>query len=473
MIGRHRRLITGALLTGLVALAAGLATLVPTPQHALACSGPPAGGTGAPNCGPTPAPQPQQPPCKTWKTPPRLVVHYAELSPGQSPMTYSASMILAVSDVVDAFNKIGGTSAQVTSVQSSTLPFTFDKPYHDSTPTIHVGFAHDQAAWAAAVAPDDWKTTLGKTTLLDPADPDYRLPSIDKCWYLERHIVFPDTSITGFANRPWSFGSPPSTTSTTATQPYFDAGVVDTTAKVTTNALYANEANVARVWFRPRFLHELLHAFGMSHRHDYSFMDHAGTSGFPWANRLVADRVRPLPAEIGWLRQTYPAGGTVYDVSLLNTWHVPGSEADADDQVALCKPSTGSAFSDDIQGSGSAKFCGDGGGGLICPGDSLFTRFAIANSSTEPVDLTIRLAFSRDEQWGGSDDVLSPTRFTLTDAEAEDSRLMELKWKVPSIDTSNFNLAWHPLVQISGDHVNTDWIPLRGNLYPPASHCSN
>jgi hypothetical protein len=387
-------------------------------------------------------------------------------------MTYTAAMIVAVDDVVDAFNEIGGTKARITSVEASDAPFTFDKPHHDTTPTIHVGFAHDRAAWAAANPGDDWRTVLGRTTLLDPADSDYALPSIDKCWYLERHIVFPDTSITGFTKQPWSFGSPPSTTSTTATAPYFDAGLVDTTATVTTDSRYANEDKVARLWFRPRFLHELLHAFGTSHRHDYAYMDHAGTGGFPWANRLVSDRVRPLPADIGWLRRTYPAPGTVYDVSVLNTWHEDGSEPDADDQVALCKPSTGTDWSDDIGGSGSAQFCGKDAGALICPGDKLRTRFAIANSSTEPVDLTLRLALSRDEEWGGSDDVLSPTRVSVSDFDAEDSRLMELTWKVPPIDTSNFNVTFHPLVQVSGDHVNTDWIPLRGALSPPASHCA-
>lgn len=477
----RRGLISAVLVAGVVTLAIGLATLVVHPQQALACEGPPAGGSGTPNCGPPPPPPPASRPCGTWKTAPRLVVHYAELSPGQSPMTYTLSMIAAVNDVVDAFNKVGGTSARVTSVEASATPFTFDKPYHDTTPTIHVGFAHDVKAWSAAAAPHDWKDTLGVTTPLDPAGTGYPLPSIDKCWYLERHIAFPDTSITGFPadpsgqpQRPWSFASPPSTTSTTATRPYFDAGLSDTTALVTNATTYADEANSARLWFRPRFLHELLHAFGMKHRHDYSFMDHAGSGGFPWANRASSDRVRPLPAEIGWLRTMYPAAGTVYDVSVLNTWHEPGSEDDADDQVALCLPSKGSSWSDDVAGIGFG-FCGldssTAGPSAVCPGDTLRTRFAIANGSTEPVDLTVRLAFSRDEQWGGSDDVLSPTTHYLNHLGAENSKLMEATWKVPSIDTSNPRLMWHTLVQISGDHVDTDWIPLRGLLGVPFTGC--
>jgi hypothetical protein len=395
-------------------------------------------------------------------------------------MTYTLFMISAVNDVVDAFNEVGGTSARVKSVEASTVPFTFNKPYNDTTPTIHLGFEPDIPAWAAAVDPNDWKDTLGATTMLDPAGTGYPLPSIDKCWYLERHIAFPDTSISGFPNtstgapqRPWSFGYPPETTSASATRPYFDAGLSDTTATVTDDASYANETDIARLWFRPRFLHELLHAFGMGHRHDYSYMDHAGADGFPWANRVASDRVRPLPVDIGWLRRNYPGSGTVYDVSVLNTWHVPGSEADADDQVALCMPSKGSSWSTDIGGIGLGHFCGVDNSNpvTVCPGDTLRTRFAIANSSTEPVDLDVRLAFSHDEQWGGGDDVQSPTIQHRYNQGAEDSTLMEVTWKVPSIDTSNPHVLWHPLVQISGDHVNTDWIPLRGGLAVPITGC--
>jgi hypothetical protein len=476
-VSRRQRIITAVLVAGLATLAVGLGTLVLGSQPAYACEAPPAGGTGSKDCGPPPPPESTPPPCKTFKTAPRLVIHYAELSPGQSPMTYTLFMIAAVNDVVDAFNEVDGTSARVTSVEATTDPFTFNKPDNDTTPTIHVGFEPDSAAWKAAVAPNDWTKTLGATTMLDPAGTGYPLPSIDKCWYLERHIAFPDTTISGFqtngaAQRPWSFGFPPATTSTTATRPYFDAGLSDTTATVTTDTRYANETDVARLWFRPRFLHELLHAFGMGHRHDYSFMNHAGAGGFPWANRPGGDAVRPLPADVGWLRRNYPGAGTVYDVSVLNTWHMPGSEADADDQVALCMPSKGSSWSADIRGIGFG-YCGvdNGNPAAICPGDTIRARFAVANSSTEPVDLTVRLAFSRDEEWGGGDGLLSPTVRTLNSLGAEDSYLMEATWKVPPIDTSNVHQLWHPLVQISGDHVPTDWIPLRGGLAVPITGC--
>ena len=131
----------------------------------------------------------------------------------------------------------------------------------------------------------------------------------------------------------------------------------------------------------------------MSHRHDYAYMDHAGPGGFPWANRLVSDRVRPLPADIGWLRRTYPASGTVYDVSVLNTWHEDGSEPDADDQVALCKPSTGTDWSDDIGGSGSAQFCGkDAGAGDSCPIVGPPTRAGRTTVSPAPAARTAVLA---------------------------------------------------------------------------------
>jgi hypothetical protein len=92
-VSGRQRFITAVLIAGVITLGAGLATLVPRPQQAFGCEGPPAGGTGQTNCGPPPPPEPSPPPCKTWKTPPRLVVHYSELSSGQSPMTWTVSMI--------------------------------------------------------------------------------------------------------------------------------------------------------------------------------------------------------------------------------------------------------------------------------------------------------------------------------------------------------------------------------------------
>src|SRR5437868_3465422 len=111
-------------------------------------------------------------------------------------------------------------------------------------------------AWNAALGTPN-PGARGVTT-----NPDIKVsqPLIDDCWYLERHIAFPDTSIrfpgVGVA-QPWSFATPPLTTSTTATKPYYDAGLADTTANVTTDTRYKNEPKLDRLWFRPLFLHEL------------------------------------------------------------------------------------------------------------------------------------------------------------------------------------------------------------------------
>jgi hypothetical protein len=476
-MSRRHRFVKAALITGVALLGVGLAVLVQSPQQARACAGPPAGGTGTVNCGPTTTTHtttstPPQQTCGTWKTPPRLVIHYGELSSGQSRMTYTLNMIAAVEDVVNAFNKVGGTSARVQSVESTTEPFVFGHWYHDTTPTIHVGFAPNMTAWNDALGTPN----PGARGLTTNPSIEVTQPLIDNCWYLERHIVFPDTSIrfSGNVAQPWSFGAPPLTTSTTATKPYYDAGSADTTANVTTDTQYKNEPKLDRLWFRPAFLHELLHAFGMTHHNDYSMMTAGIGDGFPWANRPVADMVRPLPADIMRLRNMYPATvvGAVYDVSVLNTWDEPNPDNPGESkQVALCQPSTGSSWSTDIGGIGFG-YCGvsDGNPAQGCPGDTLYTRFAIANGSTESVDLKVKLAFSKDEQWGGSDDVLSPSGYSV-DKSAEDSKLMELTWKVPPIDTSNTHVVWHPLVQISGDHVDTDWIPFRGTLGVPFTGC--
>lgn len=98
---------------------------------------------------------------------------------------------------------------------------------------------------------------------------------------------------------------------------YYDAGPTDIAGKT---------------WFRPSFLYELLHAFGFNHTLTrYSFMNHRGNGGFPWANREPDDAVRPLPDEIATLRRLYhPASDSRYDVAALNTWYAPPGDPDDD-----------------------------------------------------------------------------------------------------------------------------------------------
>ena len=370
---------------------------------AIAWHAPPAGAcasdpdTGESTCGPPPPPPP--PPSSNcvnsvWKTSPKVVVHVSEFLSGEGLFGPGEEIYMVddVQDAVNRFNEMGATTAAVASVTVSTEPFTFGKWQNDTTPTIHVGFTDDIEHDAGGEA--------GGATLGAP-----RLDA-HKC-AIEQQIVFPTRSDP--LGMTWDFLTPlgayrPDTCKPTAYQ-YYDAGQTDCSGAT---------------WFRPSFLHELLHAFGLSHTtSQYSFMNHRGdggwslsqpagyvdTGGFPWANRGVDRSVLPLPYEVGQLRKLYPGSGSRYDVAVLNTWYRPADVADdAAWQMKLCSPSLGSDWSADT----SSGTCGvdgkkDGSTTVSAPGSTLRTRFALANYSTGSLDVTATLWLSKDETWDPSD----------------------------------------------------------------------
>ena len=350
--------------------------------------------------------------CGTFKTAPRLVLHTSDLSPGDGPMTRSFAALDAVSDVVGAFNAVDATSASISHTELSSAPFTFDEPYHDATPTIHVGFLK-QRAWDDLI---DDKTLPANARGARKAVTWVKDGSKD-CWLNEVDILFPDTSMR-FADglpQPWSFAVPPTAASDYATHPFYDAGNADTSGVIADGAsrseldahpellkAFDDEDPLPRLWFRPPFLHELLHAFGhfqysgakdtaTSHIETaYSFLNDSIGEGYPWANRESSEMVRPLPAEVSWLRLNYPASAPTphYDVSVLDTWYAYQKNSDGTSNhdktqaITLCAPSLGSKFSSNVAGARNLlgdSYCGvndDGGPGSldVCPGDTLRTR---------------------------------------------------------------------------------------------------
>jgi hypothetical protein len=447
-------------------------------------------------------------PCGTFKTAPRLQLHTSDLSPGDGPMTRSFAALDAVADVVGAFNDVDATSAFISGTELSSAPFTYDQPYHDATPTIHVGFLK-QRAWDklidAGTLPENARGATKPVTWVKDGTKD--------CWLNEVDILFPDTSMR-FGDgtpEPWSFAVPPMEASAYATHPFYDAGNVDTSGVIAAGAskseldahpelkAFTDEDPVPRLWFRPPFMHELLHAFGhyegsaakntpTAHiENAYSLLNDSIGEGYPWANRESSAMVRPLPAEVGWLRLNYPASAPTshYDVSVLDTWYAyqknpdGTSNHDKTQAIKLCAPSLGSKFSSNVGGATNLLgdgYCGvDDAGGTgsleVCPGDTLRTRFAVTNASNVAVDVHLRLAMSADETWGGTGDAVSHTAHNVTNLDRETSKLTELTWEVPPYDTSKRGALWHTLVEASGDHFSTDWIPLRGLVVTPASGC--
>ena len=96
-----------------------------------------------------------------------------------------------------------------------------------------------------------------------------------------------------------------------------------------------------------------------------------------------------------------------------------------------------------------------------------FTRFTLANASTESVHATARLWFSTDETWDAGD-IRSATKLTK-DVNAETSAPWAAAWEVPAL---NLGVDYYPIVRVTSEHVlsdgttdakseRTDWIPLR------------
>jgi hypothetical protein len=196
-------------------------------------------------------------------------------------------------------------------------------------------------------------------------------------------------------------------------------------------------------------------------------MNHRGSGGFPWANRPAADAVRPLPYDAKMLRLRYPASGSRYDIAVLNTWWKAPTDPDDDAglQTALCTPSLGGAWSADT----SSGTCGKDGATTVCAGDTLRTRYTLANYSTQDMTVSAWLYFSKDETFDGTDPVSATSHnYDVDDAK---SALQEDTWTVPAL---THGVKYRPIVRVIAEHigdngadplsVKADWIPLRDTV---------
>lgn len=354
----------------------------------------------------------------TWAVQPKVVVHISEFA-GPDLFENIANLLRltqAMLDVHEQFNLAGATAAQVTAFESSTEPFVFQAWFGDATPTIHVGFTSDPTA---AVGSTYWD--------VDPL-----------CNIVEAHIQFRDPYVYG-----WTFSDP-----STHGEDYYDA------------TLFNNNGDV---YFRISYMHELLHAFGLAHSNDsYSMLNYADR---PYANRPVGDRIRPLPDDVQGLRALYPLLGVRREVAVLNTWYEPivsSAPYPAANQFRLCKPSLGTAWNADF----FANVCGLtnnlAGSTTVAAGDTLRTRFAFANYSTESVDVVASLYFSSDDVWDAADVASVTTRsFTVNPSV---SSLQGRVWTVPSLNPGTYYVIVRVEATTTAGVLRTDWIPLRGTV---------
>jgi hypothetical protein len=421
----------------------GIRALIAFAAAAFAASAAAAASTASTraSCGTTPA---------TWPSHPRVLLHVGEMKPSVKDWVDTADgfgtqlqLLVQATDAVNQFNAIGATSARVSSVETTRDPFTYRGSYSDSVPTIHVGF---QPALKVQ-ADNGGKPAAGLTTM-----PIYLSNNCSPTVTIE----FPDLS-----SKAWSFSSPFALSKDGAR--FYDAGRT------------APAVDGGGEYFRPSFLHELMHGFGLQHvEDDYAMMNHRGAGdpngGFPWANRAETDAVRPLPNDVAHIRDLYPASGSRWEVAPLNTWfHVTtDSTGKAADQVKLCTPSLGDKFSGNQTTSGPCGVGGDQAGSTqVDEGEWLRTRFALANYSTGSMHVTTHLWLSADEQLSDGD--YPALSYDVRDIDKEKSDLAEVAFKLPWLPDGTY----HPIVQVSSQRLDaagqavpgegfSDWIPLRG-----------
>jgi len=185
-----------------------------------------------------------------------VVLHLGESRAGTADQT-------AINDAVYWVNSeigfVGGSTAYIGSMTTTYDPFTFGSWFGDTTPTIHVGFSSSLGE------------EIGGQTKRGPF-------TVSACTYNEAQIVLPDV-----VARTWDFGTPG--------WDYFQATETGASSKL---------------WFRPVYLHELLHAFGLEHTStDYANMNYGIK---PWANRPANDMMKPLPDDVkALIIQMWPA----------------------------------------------------------------------------------------------------------------------------------------------------------------------
>lgn len=374
----------------------------------------------------------------TWKSSPAVIIHVNEwwLGGGAGHTTPDlADIFEAVYDVNREFNRVNGTSAWIGgqfpgSAGISISPFESGIWDNSTESIIHVGFTSDPTVLVP-----------GQFGVTELQNPDFQ------CKYSEATITFPAPDI-----QSWNYNTPQDTD-----ENYYTALGTD-----------ARDAQ----WFRPVYLHELLHAFGLSHSDKYAFTNYGDRA---WATDkqslsgpdAEATSIRPLPDDIAGLRFLYPATGTQSQIAVLNTWHNPSStQGTAGYQRLNCKPSLGTTDSVAFD----AAFCGTGGpdaGSIeVCPDDTLHTRFTVANYSTQRVNLEAQMYLSPDDVLSTASDWISANKYPISANAAESGNYAQI-WQVP--DPSPANADYHVIVRLTGTTTSgvsvDDWIPLTGTVH--------
>ncbi len=356
-----------------------------------------------------------------WPSSPEVVLHTSEMA-GFTAQA-EADMRQAMRDIHGVFNEVRGTTAEVTAMSSSSAPFVWRTWFNDASPTIHVGWTSDPNE---AIGVTTWK--VDDTT----------------CEIEEVHMQFRNPSIFD-----WSFNTPGD-----YGEDYFDSGISGPDGR----------------YFRISYIHELLHAYGFAHSNStYSMLNYCER---PWANAPASRMIRPLPDDMTALRDTYPAPRQAARIAVLNTfWEENISSTStypAGNQYMICAPSGGGSWADT-----DADVCGHDNGvpasNAICPGDNVRVRFALANYSTEDVDLTARLFVTpTNYPTASTPRRVSPVTRDIS-VPAGSSRIFGRNFELPQLPNG---VSASVVIFVSGTTTSgarvADWIPMRGGITVPS-----
>ena len=292
----------------------------------------------------------------------------------------------------------------------------------------------DLTLWPASAGAIGYTETLEDPATCEIPEADVYIERAQTTWYMPAHYL----------------------------EPYYDATL--TVLSGATSVYFA----------RPAVMHELLHSFGLNHTStSYSFLNY---NYWPWANRdddnLMVD---PLPDDREALRHFYPGTATETDLGVTTTWFDSASiSKGAAIAKRLCKPSTGVDYSPSkFDATCGVDASGASGSTEVCPGDTLYVRYALVNYGTTDVTVDEELWFSQNDNLNrtAGADIVSPTQVTAHVASANSSYRWGRKYQVPSglaWDADYYPILWLDTAGLAERSSQNNWIPLRATVHVKA-----
>jgi hypothetical protein len=234
----------------------------------------------------------------------------------------------------------------------------------------------------------------------------------------------------------------------------------------------APSSNASGRYGRAVILHELGHTLSLAHSDtSYSFMNYTNR---PWSNRARDKMVEPLPDDREALRFLYGNGNAETDIAALVTWFdTTVVNNGAAKGTLFCQPSGGTMLSPGIFDSTcGVDAAGNPGSTTVCPGDTLYTRFALANYGTVNLDVDMELWFSTNTilDVAAGADVMSTTAPATLTVNAQTAARRGIGFAVPT--TVAYDTDYYPIINLntgaslaSEESQQNNWIPLLGKIH--------